>query len=238
MTDRREHGFLKAVWNRAIENAETTGVTKNPWAKVRCPKCHGRERVISLEEQAALMAHANDEYRRLLIVLLGTGMRIGEVLALRFRDVKQNHIHVRWETAKGEKSRMVPVLAAVGKAIKQQAAAKGCTQFSTEPLWNQSDWSVLKTLGRIVQRANKGFPKEQGPVRDHVTVHDMRRTFASRAAEAGMPIKRLAAILGHSSVSVTEKYYAHIDQRDNSAALAAVESGLGLSANTSYPAAK
>ena len=57
-TIRRELGFMKAVWNRAIENAKTTGVIENPWRAVKAPKCHGRERVITLEEQAALMKHA------------------------------------------------------------------------------------------------------------------------------------------------------------------------------------
>ena len=142
--------------------------------------------------------------------------------------MKQNQIHVSWESAKGEKARRVPVLPAVAQAIQEQAAAKGRTQFSNEPLWDQSDWSVLKALGRIVQRANKGFPKGHGPIRDHIRIHDFRRTFASRAAEAGMPIKRLAAILGHSSVSVTEKYYAHLNEQDSAQAMEKIAIGLSL----------
>ena len=44
-----------------------------------------------------------------------------------------------WETAKGDKSRKIPTLLAVAKAIGEQATAMGRTQFSTESLWDQSD---------------------------------------------------------------------------------------------------
>ena len=59
-------------------------------------------------------------------------------------------------------------------------------------------------------------------------MHDLRRTFATRCAEAGMPIKRLAAILGHSSVAVTEKHYAHVQDEDSAQAIEKIANGLGL----------
>jgi integrase len=61
-------------------------------------------------------------------------------------------------------------------------------------------------------------------------VHDFRRTFATRCAEAGMPMVRLANILGHSSSHITEKYYVHLRKEDNAKALANVAEGLGLTA--------
>lgn len=72
------------------------------------------------------------------------------------------------------------------------------------------------------------------PIGEHIRVHDFRRTFATRAAEAGMPIKRLSKILGHSSVAVTERYYAHIDEQDDTQAMAKIAAGLGL--DTSFTA--
>ena len=41
-------------------------------------------------------------------------------------------------------------------------------------------------------------------------------------------MKRLAMIMGHSSTAVTEKYYTHLDKRDNAEALDAIAGGLGL----------
>ena len=44
---------------------------------------------------------------RLMTVLLGTGLPVGGLQALRLRDVKRNQIHVSWESAKGEKAMRV-----------------------------------------------------------------------------------------------------------------------------------
>ena len=50
----------------------------------------------------------------------------------------------------------------------------------------------------------------------------------NRCADAGMPMKRLSIILGHSSTAITEQYYTHLNTRDNAAAMEKVASALSL----------
>ena len=77
----------------------------------------------------------------------------------------------------------MPALAEVQQAIIEQAAAEGRTAFSTESLWDQSDWSVLKTLGRIITQANKGFPKGQGPIQGGTSRSTIFGELSARGAQ-------------------------------------------------------
>jgi integrase len=55
----------------------------------------------------------------MLTVFLGTGLRSDELLSLRLKDVRKGDITVRWQTAKGEKSRVVPALPEVQQAFER-----------------------------------------------------------------------------------------------------------------------
>jgi hypothetical protein len=55
---------------------------------------------------------------------------------------------------------------------------------------------VVRRDGALVGTLAQSYRAAHEPIREHITIHDTRRTFASRAAEAGMAITRLAEILG------------------------------------------
>ena len=97
-TVRREHGFLKGFFQKAVED----GLLKsNPWKGVRAPGHVPRTRVLSYEEEAKLRAALRPDYLRLLTVILGTGMREGE---LRPEDVTATHV---WVTGKFRTTRNI-----------------------------------------------------------------------------------------------------------------------------------
>lgn len=225
----RERGFLCAVWNRAIANRKTTSVSDNPWREVKAPKCHPRTQVLGREDQARMMATASPEYQRLMTVLLLTGLRANEFLQLRLADIKKGEIHIRWQTSKGDKERFVPMLPEVAEAIKEQA--KELTRTAFDRLWSQTDWAVLKQIKRIAKRAGVEDWKS-------LRTHDFRRTFGTRCAEAGMPMVRLANIMGHAGTQTTEKYYVHLRKEDNRASFSPRLSPVSASQALRIPAGR
>jgi len=209
----REMGFLKALFNAAIED-ELLG--KNPWTGIKRPRTEARTRVLTIDEQAKLLAKANEEYGRLVTVALGTGLRESELLGLRPQDIDADAglIRVRAETAKGRKSRTVPIVAVVKQALEQQQAVRRCGPG--DHLWTQRKNTVWKYVSDAAKRAK--IPP--------LCVHDLRRTFGTRCAVAGMPLPQLQKIMGHASAEMTMRYYVHVQEAELQRALGRVELGL------------
>jgi integrase len=186
---RREHGFLKGFFEKAVQDGL---IRANPWKGVRAPGNVPRTRVLGYEEEATLRGTLRPDYQRLLTVILGTGMREGELLGLRPKDITPTHV---WVTGKFGKSRKIPLRTDVRAALDAQRRG--------QDYWTQDPSSLRQALSEACVRAR--IP--------HVTIHDLRRTFASRCAAANMPPKMLQDILGHASMEITMRHYVHVDER-------------------------
>ncbi len=97
----------------------------------------------------------------------------------------------------------MPLLDCARMALNEQRQAAGCSWRVR--LWPQTGWAIRKAVKGAARRAGI----------EDLCVHDLRRTFATRCATAGMPMPQLAAILGHASTVVTSKYYVHVQTADN-----------------------
>ena len=125
---------------------------------------------------------------------LGTGGRLEEV---RTAQVDLAAITVRFH-GKFDKVRTVPLL-----TPESIAAAKA--QIETEgKLWTMNPQHFRDVLARAAKRL--GIP--------HLSPHTLRHTFATRFLQAGGDIYVLSKLLGHSSVSITERHYAHVVDAD------------------------
>ncbi len=163
----------------------------------------------STETVTRLLASCLTNIRTLVAVLVGTGMRLGEALHLHWDDIDIEHriITVRrgsQGTTKSGKIRRVPIIDSTLSVLKQMKLERGTNkllwpgQKKGKPL-HQS--SITKAFHLATARAE--LPKE-------LRVHDLRHTFASLFLIDGGDIWKLSKILGHSSVMITERTYAHL----------------------------
>jgi integrase len=198
---------LAKVWNRAIKSKK---VTENPWRGLNRPEESQRERVLTKSEEPILYAALGQPGRltydpvwmqRLMVVVLGSGLRRREIGLLRPVDVVNGCIHVRRETAKGRKARVVPIKAETLQILEEQRQARGLAEDSSERLWPMSLWTLGEAF--LVASRRAGIP--------NVTLHDLRRTFGTRRAMSGMPPKVLQLLMGHTKITVTMKFYVSVD---------------------------
>jgi len=210
----REVGLIAAIFRAAVRDHV---IERSPWDGIKRPRYWARTRVLSKDEQALLLAKLNAGYQRLVTVTLGTGLRERELLGLRPEDVMESQklLTVRCESAKGGKARELPLRPEVLETLRAQATAMNVGPG--DRLWTQGPSAVVKYLQAAAKRA--GIPP--------LCMHDLRRTFGTRCAVAGMPLPQLQRIMGHHSAEVTMKYYVHLQRDDLSKALAAVDLGLG-----------
>lgn len=207
----REMAFLKCFFNRAIDEHH---LEQNPWKGVKRPQEVARTRVLTREEQSRLLAVLSPYYQRMVLVVLGTGLRASELRALTPLHITPKGIQVK--NGKGGKDRLVPLREDVRTLLDEQIPNAKGYYF---PLKSSAVW---ETLQQACEAAD--IPP--------ISLHDLRRTFATRCAVAGMPPKVLQGILGHSSINVTMKHYTHISQDDAQAALDKIPLGIDTTFDT------
>lgn len=137
----------------------------------------------------------------LLTLLYGCGLRISEALGLNVEDSpKQDHLVI---TGKGGKQRMVPVLAMVRDAIDEYTALCPWPRHGDAPLFvgargKRLHPSVVQKQVKLL-RATLGLPETATP-------HALRHSFATHLLSAGGDLRTIQELLGHASLSTTQRY--------------------------------
>lgn len=164
--------------------------------------------ITSREEITRLLAAAAGDLREMIAFALATGTRLDEMLHLQWVDVdlarRQIAIHRgRQGTVKSGKLRHVPVLDVLLPVLRERALRR--------------DGAVFVFPGRAGKvRSKQGVTKiyklalKRAGLDTKLRWHDLRHTMASHWMMDGGDIFRLSKILGHSSVRITEKKYAHL----------------------------
>jgi len=131
--------------------------------------------------------------RAILELLYGTGIRVGELAGLKFEDAEMQEGWVRVR-GKGNKERVVPFGGKAREAllayIKERGTAPG---------------SLFSLTVRSVQRLVKRTALQAGIVK-RTTPHTLRHSFATHLLEEGADLRGIQELLGHSSLSTTQKY--------------------------------
>lgn len=163
---------------------------------------------LTFEEADRLLAAAEGEERTMLLVALRTGLRFGELLALRWEDVdlvagrlfvRRRIYRGKFDTPKNGKPRELPLSDDVRTALKRHRHLRG------EFVFCDLDGRVLKTgISRymIIRRYRRAGLR---PIGWHV----LRHTFASHLAMCGAPLKSVQELMGHATIQMTMRY-AHL----------------------------
>ena len=170
---------------------------------------------LDFDEAQAFMAAASDRWRPVFMVTMETGLRRGEVLALRWRDIDWSNrlVNVRHTLYKGElqtpKSRgsrrsipMTDQVHTILAELRRQPAALGAEHvFVSESGTPLDPGNLRRALTATLKRANMR----------KIRYHDLRHTFASHLAMAGVPIRTIQELMGHETLDMTLKY-AHLTE--------------------------
>ena len=154
-----------------------------------------------------LAAGVRDPLRTILLLLPRTGLRISEVCTLRVGDVKQRDGRTYLDfRGKGDKHRLVPVGEAGAELLREAAervTVRHPTAAEDRPLFSLAAGrpvapSTVRDALVVLRKGEPGLAT--------LTPHVLRHTYATRALAAGMDIPRLQAILGHESITTTQRY--------------------------------
>jgi len=138
-----------------------------------------------------------------LTLLYGCGLRISEALALKGSDLPLGD--VLRVTGKGGKTRIAPVLDAVRDAVETYRAAAPFALHADLPLFRAKRGGPLGP--RHVQASMERLRGALG-LSDRASPHALRHSFATHLLGAGADLRSIQELLGHASLSTTQKYTA------------------------------
>lgn len=186
--------FVKTILNQVFDYAVRHDLTDRNYAVLAKPRIdmavQAKKTVFRHEEVEKVWKSEPSLKRDIVLILLYTGMRIGECLKLRVEDVHMDERYlVTGSKTEAGRDRIIPIHDKIYPVI--------------------AEW-YGKTKGKL-------FHITGNPVRDYMTEtwnhspHECRHTFATQAMECGMNEEARKRILGHASVGVTNKTYTHLD---------------------------
>lgn len=201
--------------------------------------------VLSRQEVAELLKHLRGQARTIAMLLYGCGMRIGEAISLRVKDVDFNNRQIILRGAKGAKDRVVQLPQAAVEPLRMQIAeaerwhaldvrdglarvplpnafAAKSPQASSQIGWYWVFCSHVRSrdpiggaIGRFhIDESNFGrslsIAARRAGIRKRVTSHCLRHSYATHLLNAGVDIRSIQKLLGHTDVRTT-MIYTHVE---------------------------
>ncbi|MGB9911643.1 MAG: tyrosine-type recombinase/integrase [Microgenomates group bacterium] len=195
--------FFRWLKNEKIIKEDPSLTVTYPKIKPSIP------RVLTETEYRALRDAVREDARMALVVelLLQTGMRIGELERLQLDDFSEKEIRIRaYET---NPERTVPLNSAIKKALVRW--------LNIRPKTENKFLLVTKTgrpfLVRNIRASLQRYLKKAGI--KNASVHSLRHTFIVHQLAAGVPIPLVQKVVGHRSVTTTEKYLEFVPKTIN-----------------------
>ena len=206
------HALCRSSLEKALEEGL---ITRNP--SIGCklpPKKNGEMKVLTQNEIVRLLNQAYDEgYYEMFLLELTTGMRRGEILGLKWRDLnlETGELNIKRQlTTKGisvpkTKSSirtilLPPDMLDLLREMKKTAKYDWIFPSPVKEGEPRNPTAITKRFRLMLERAHC----------KHVRFHDLRHTFATMALENGMDVKTLSAMIGHVSSETTLNIYSHI----------------------------
>jgi integrase/recombinase XerC len=197
-------GFMRFLDRRGLASSPALTVLRAPKLPASVPKPLSVPDAAELiEAPAAIVASAWQASRDIavLTLLYGCGLRISEALGLSRAEAPQGEQIVI--TGKGNKQRLVPVLPAVRQAIADYLAICPYTLPPDGPLFIGARGGPLSP--RLVQRQMALLRRTLG-LPETATPHALRHSFATHLLGGGGDLRAIQELLGHASLSTTQRY--------------------------------
>ena len=210
---------LRSIFNVAQENGL---VAKSPVSQMLKPtgkKTQEKEALTPQESLLLLERVQNARAKTFLMIALHTGMRRGEIVALRWEDIdfKKKVIHVRHNAVIRETS------TTISEELKTKAGRRDLPLSEILEMWLVAQRKISHSKYVIAMKDHKPLSKsayrsmwrlvERELPDHHVTAHILRHTYITRLFEAGLDIKEVQYLAGHSTVEMTLRVYTHYDRR-------------------------
>lgn len=235
------HRLLSSMLETAVQ---WQLIPSNPCKRVKAPRAERKEARFLDEKQAAhliaLLGNEPIQYRSMILLLINTGLRRGELCALQWKDidfanavlqVRRNTVYLAGQgliddtpkTASSQRAIKLP--ANCIPMLKEYRAWQSKQRLMVGDQWQDSDrvftrWDGAPFRPDTLTNWFSDFVKRNDL--PPVTIHSLRHTNATLLISSGTNLRTVSARLGHSQASTTANIYAHAIQSADAAAADAI----------------
>jgi integrase len=220
--------YLEIIRNSLEYAIDFNLLSTNPAIKVKLPKSNKKEmKVWSQEEANGFLKKAKDDPCFIVFQLaLSTGMRQGEILGLRWKDIniEKGMLYIQQTLSQDGKTfiagaktkssiRAINLSSSTIKYLRERRINIAKDKLRYGPLYNDNDLigctqhgtplnpaNIRRSFNRIIKQAD--LPK--------IRFHDLRHTHATLLLAQGVNVKVISERLGHSNIKVTLDTYSHV----------------------------
>ncbi|MBV4414684.1 tyrosine-type recombinase/integrase [Clostridium tyrobutyricum] len=230
--------ILKPALNQAVRE---NYIMINPCNNVILPKITNKReiQIFTLEEEKDFIKSiGNHRHRALFILVLGTGLRIGEVIALKWSDIdfENNELKVKRTLKRVSKinvedseenktsiieqepktknsKRTVPIPGNVLEELKKHKIRQAQEKLKAGDAYVNNDLLFPNEIGEPTDTRNltRSYKRALNRAKiEYRNFHALRHTYATRLFEADVPLKTVQELLGHADISTTANIYTHV----------------------------
>lgn len=208
VTVRSMHRFLADEEHSAQNPASDVAAPRVPQS---LPKAISEEEVTTLIDAANGVSPSARRDRAILEVLYGTGMRVGELCGLSLSDLDLSERMVR-VLGKGSKERLLPVGRYAADALGEWLGPLGRAKLAPLQWKRRNDAEAMflnQRGGRLTRQGAWGIVRayaDRVGLGDRMHPHVLRHSCATHLVEHGADIRTVQELLGHASLSTTQRY--------------------------------
>jgi len=199
--------FFKFLYKKSIVEIDPSKLIKFPKKERYLPQVFNIDDLFTLLDKPDQSNAVGMRDAIILEFMYATGVRVSELVNLSFNDIDLSSLRIR-VMGKGNKERIIPLAPNIANMIKKyqnvmNEILRANGNIKTDALFINQDGDRLtdRSVRRVVDKylLEIGLPKDFSP-------HSFRHSFATHLLEGGADLRSIQELLGHSSLSTTQKY--------------------------------
>jgi integrase/recombinase XerD len=191
---------IKAYWEKVLKRPREKIEVPRPKKPKHLPNVFSQEEVVRLIESPENLKH-----KLMLLLIYSAGLRLGEVVNIRVRDINFDRRVIFIKDGKGKKDRFVTLAEEVIPHLHSYKQQYRPVYWLLEG--NTGGQYSKRSVQNVFRKA-----MEESKVFAYGTVHTLRHSYATHCVENGFDVALLKEALGHGSIKTTEKYL-HISSK-------------------------
>ncbi len=200
-TINRELAMLSKAFSLAVKDWDW--IKENPVSKVQKEKVDNkRDRWLSKDEEKQVLDNSPDWLREIVTFGLYTGLRLEEMLSLEWSRVNLFRRTILIKETKNGNPKTLPLNKIALDVLTQRSTVKS---IKNDFVFFNCDGEKINS--NVLRTAFYSVLEKVGI--DDFRLHDLRHTFATRLAQAGVDIYKISKLLGHKDIKMTQRYAHH-----------------------------